>query len=115
MFKFGVPSQHVAGGTDTVHDIWTLHPPDIKHHSHAAHRDYAQFNQKRDFFWCTLASLNTAFLYFFVSLYPFLSTHCRCGGHSYTWSHSVTYIHSVGLPWTNDQPTQRPLPDNTQH
>jgi hypothetical protein len=29
-------------------------------------------------------------------------------------SHSDT-PHSVGLLWTSDQPTQRPLPDNTQH
>jgi hypothetical protein len=29
-------------------------------------------------------------------------------------SHTDT-SHSVGLLWTSDQPTQRPLPDNTQH
>ena len=29
-------------------------------------------------------------------------------------SHSDT-PHSVGLLWTSDQPTQRTLPDNTQH
>ena len=31
-----------------------------------------------------------------------------------SWSHSDT-LHSVGLLWTSDQPTPRPLSDNTQH
>jgi len=48
------------------------------------------------------------FLFFFLWYFePILGDGSR--------SHSLDKSHLVGLLWTNDSPTQRPLPDNTQH
>jgi hypothetical protein len=58
------------------------------------------------------------FLSFFLSflVWPLLHTHCTCRGlllHLITLND--THAHTVRLLWTRDQPTQRPLPNNTQH
>jgi len=66
---------------------------------------HKEFQQKQHFFWCNLkVSKHHMFISVFLSLYPSLSTHGRCGRYSYTWSHPVTYTHSVGLLWTSDRP-----------
>jgi hypothetical protein len=73
---------------------------------------HKQFQQKHHFFWCNLTSLNTVFpvfIYFLV-----FTTVCLL-----TVGVEVilapNHTHPVGLLWTSDQPTQRPLPDNKQH
>ena len=77
---------------------------------------HKQFKQKHRFFWYKLTSINTSFS-LFLPLLVFAPVCLLTVGVEVILApdHSVTYTYSVGLLWTSDQPTHRPLPDKKQH
>jgi hypothetical protein len=58
------------------------------------------------------------FLPFFLSLDPFLPTHCRCRGYCYPWSHSTTHTNTLGRTPLDEGSTRRRnlyLPTHNTH
>ena len=54
-------------------------------------------------------------IYLSFSVWPHVPTHCRCRGSLLPLITLTLTPHSIGQPCTRDRPSQRPLPDNTQH